>query len=103
MAEIKKEDNAEKQQESSKRVVGRPFPPGVSGNPAGRPKGRTIREEIRQYLEDNPDKRDEFIVELIKKYKPLTWQMLEGSPAQQVNLGNAGEMPFLIKITVSTT
>jgi hypothetical protein len=34
--EQKTENTAENQQ---KRVVGRPFPPGVSGNPAGRPKG----------------------------------------------------------------
>lgn len=33
------ENTAGIQQEPKKRVVGRPFPPGVSGNPAGKPKG----------------------------------------------------------------
>lgn len=44
--------NAEKQQ---KTVIGRPFPKGVSGNPAGRPKRKTLTELIHQKLDDTPD------------------------------------------------
>lgn len=37
----------------TKGVVGHPFPPGVSGNPGGRPKGlvRTIRQESKDGAE----------------------------------------------------
>ena len=46
---------AQEQHENSgggkrKRVVGRPFLPGVSGNPGGRPKGRTLITVIRKQL-----------------------------------------------------
>jgi hypothetical protein len=42
-----------KQRENSQTVVGRPFPPGVSGNPGGRPRGlvATIRAETEDGAE----------------------------------------------------
>ena len=43
--------NADKQRKNSgKRVVGIPFPKGVSGNPLGRPKKKTAMEEVRELL-----------------------------------------------------
>jgi hypothetical protein len=43
------------------RMVGRPFPPGVSGNPSGRPKKKdwtdAIRKAVQAVPEDDPQKR----------------------------------------------
>jgi hypothetical protein len=38
----------------SARVIGRPFPKGVSGNPGGRPKG-VLSHAVRRRLEEDPD------------------------------------------------
>jgi hypothetical protein len=35
----------------SEKVIGRPFQPGQSGNPAGRPKSKPFREAIQRALE----------------------------------------------------
>jgi hypothetical protein len=35
----------------SERVIGRPFQPGQSGNPAGRPKSKPFREAIQRALD----------------------------------------------------
>lgn len=37
---------------SKKRVVGRPFPKGVSGNPLGRPKSKPITDMLRPIFDD---------------------------------------------------
>jgi len=57
---------AEKQQQSS-RVIGRPFPPGVSGNPAGRPKkGTAMTDIMRAMMDDKPDIAKAIMVKLLQ-------------------------------------
>ena len=65
------------------------FPPGVSGNPAGRPKEKTIKERVREWLEEHPEDMQGFVKHFVKKNKELAWQMLEGRPPQDVT--SAGE------------
>lgn len=73
---------------------------GQSGNPNGRPKGSiSIKTKVKQYFEDNPDKFDEFIGALVSEHRGLVWQMLEGKPPQDLNLGQNPELPFTINIT----
>lgn len=73
-------ETADKQHESSKRVVGRPFPKGVSGNPAGRPKGQSLKEFAREYLA-NLEYKDKLAF-LRKVPDDILWRMAEGNPHQ---------------------
>ncbi len=61
------------------------FLPGISGNPAGKPKGATsITAAIRGFLESNPDKFHEIMMDYLedKEHRKLLWQMLDGMPKQ---------------------
>lgn len=91
-------ENADNQRENNKKVIGKPFPPGVSGNPKGRPKGKTIKERVRDWLEEHPGDMEDFVKHFVEKNKELAWQMLEGRPSQSLDLGNTSDSPFLIQI-----
>ena len=83
MADIP-EDIADNQQENSKKVIGKPFPPGVSGNPKGRPKGKTMKEYAREFLMSmTDDKKLEFLNTLSKE---VVWKMAEGNPHQDTDI-----------------
>ena len=62
------------------------FKPGNPGGP-GRPKGKTIKERVRDWLEDNPDDMKAFVEHFVKNNKELAWQMMEGRPQQDVTSG----------------
>jgi hypothetical protein len=81
---IKLPDNSGEKQERNPDGT---FPPGVSGNPAGRPKGSvSIRDQIRKKLEENPDLLMEIVDYFIKNNRELMWQMLEGKPKMQMEM-----------------
>jgi len=61
--------------------------PGYSGNLKGRPKGKTIKELVREWLEEHPDDMKAFVEHFVKKNKELAWQMLEGRPPQDITSG----------------
>jgi phage I-like protein len=44
--------------EEPKRVIGRPFQPGQSGNPNGRPKSKPFKEALQRALNAAGDDRD---------------------------------------------
>lgn len=57
---------------------------GQSGNIMGRPKGKTMKEYARQYLEKMTDEeRDEWLEGLDKS---IVWQMAEGKPKQDTGI-----------------
>ncbi len=89
------------------------FPPGVSGNPGGRPKGAvSITAAVRAALKEYPLGKDgkplskthlEFIVSKILKKASvegdqatlkMVWNYIDGLPKQTIKVGNDGDKPF---------
>lgn len=72
---------------------------GQSGNMKGRPKGKTLKEFAREYLESLPD--DEKIEYLASLPTEIVWKMAEGNP--QTDVTSKGEkinpLPILGGIT----
>jgi len=62
------------------------FKPGQSGNPKGRPKGTSIKDRVRQILENDPAEMEKFVLHFVRKNRELAWQMLEGKPRQKSEL-----------------
>lgn len=70
---------------------------GQSGNPAGRPKGKTLKEWAREFL---MSMSEEARLEFIKSVDGLdVWKMAEGNPETKTDITSKGES---ISITPKT-
>lgn len=66
------------------------FKPGVSGNPAGRPAGSSMKEYLKRKFYAMSDEEKEAWLKEHKVSGEAMWRMSEGNPAQDVDL--KGEM-----------
>jgi len=58
---------------------------GQSGNPAGRPKGKTMKEYARELLECQTDEERQAFLHGLSK--DIIWKMAEGLPQQDITSG----------------
>lgn len=62
---------------------------GQSGNLNGRPKGKTLKEFAREYLQTLPE--DEKVEYLASLPTDIVWKMAEGNPENKTDVTSGGE------------
>lgn len=90
------DNTADKQLKNSDKVIGKPFPKGVSGNPAGRPpKGQTITDAIRSMMGEKPEIKKALTQKILQMALEgdiaairMLWNYLDGMPKQLIEIND---------------
>lgn len=82
----------ETDKQSVKQLIPYQWKKGQSGNPNGRPKGKTLKEFAREYLMSLPD--EEKIDYLASLPTEIVWKMAEGNPKQESDIA-VKELPII--------
>lgn len=99
MDDLLKQDENKPKRDGKGRLL-----PGNTANPHGRPKGKTIKERVLDWLEEHPDDMEAFVEHFVKKNRDLAWQMLEGRPSQQTDVTSGGKpIPILGNVPIDTS
>lgn len=70
------------------------FKKGQSGNPGGRPKGKSLKDYTREMLASmTDDERQEYLKGIPKE---IIWKMAEGNPRQDTDITTAGRPIVLL-------
>lgn len=76
------------------------FVPGVSGNPNGRPKGKTMKEYAREwYMNKSEEDKQKYLADLEEKKPGFAWQMAEGMPSTKTEVKAHVEVNNLSELT----
>ena len=102
-------EKANKTAKKQHRIIGRPFPPGVSGNPKGRPKDSislttAIKRRLRELTPDGKREAIEMLADNIiqdaldssDNMRKLIWNYIDGLPKQSTKIEIEGELPVRV-------
>lgn len=81
--------NKQRKNSGQANILPHQWKKGQSGNPAGRPKGKTMKEYAKELLSmQTEEERQEFLHGLPKE---IIWRMAEGNPESKTDVTSKGE------------